>query len=218
MSQSIIETISLEYIPELNGTNLSFGSKMKLFVIFATIFTVEICAGSNLDISSDVAGSDENIPTVLAQLSYSKSCVYKNGKYKCQESINNGDGQPTKTKTYSGSGSPNRLPFEDLFGNLGFDLLGDHSPLFGNDGKRSSRTSKTRSSQISQIGRKSQKTKSIPNTPQGSETISQTGRNSQKTQSIPNTQQGSGTARDPKFKIVNPSPETIPTDADDVLI
>lgn len=191
---------------------------MKLFVIFATLLTVGICAERTIDISSDVAASDENIPTILAQISYSKSCVYKNGKYNCQESINKGDGQPTKTKTYGGSGRPNRLPFEDLFGNLGFDSLGDHRPPFGNNGKGSSRTTNTKSSQISQASRNSQKTSSAPNSPKGSETISQTGRNSQKTQNIPDTQQGSGTARDPKFKIVNPSPETIPSDADDILI
>lgn len=170
---------------------------MKFFVIFATIFIIGICAESNIDISSEDDGSAENVFDILAKTSWSQACVYVNGKWKCQESSNNGGG-PTKTKTYSGSGHSIGSPFKDLFGNSPFDLLDDRSSLFGNNGKRSSRSSNIQSSQNSQSGRNMQRIQSTPNQIQRTKTA----QNSRK-----------------PFNIVNANPEnTRDTENDDILI
>lgn len=169
---------------------------MKLFVIFVTIFIVGICAESNIDLSSDHDESGESVLNILAKLTWSKACVHVNGKWKCQESTNIGNGQPTKTRTYSGSGHSNGSPFKDLFGDSPFDMVGERSSLFGNSEKRSSRTSNAQSSQNSQSGQNAQKTQSTPIPSQGSETA----KNSRS-----------------KFKIVKPSPQ-IASEDDDILI
>lgn len=170
---------------------------MKLFIIFVTIFIVGICAEVNTGVSSDGDESAENVLTILAKSSWSRACVYVNDNWKCQESTNNGDGQPTKTRTFSGSDISNGSPFKDLFGNSPFDLLDGISPLFGNNGRRSSHTSNTQTSQNSQSDR-----------------------NPQRTQTTPNTSQGSGKAPETKskFKIVRQNSQTKPKDDDDILI
>lgn len=165
---------------------------MKLFIIFVTIFIVGICAESNIGVSSDGHESAENLLTILAKSSWSRACVSVNGKWECQESTNNGDGHPTKTRTFSGLDNSNGSPFKGLFGNSPFDWLDGISPLFGNNnGRKSSHTSNT-----------------------------QSGRNPQRTQITPDTSQGSGTAPETKskFKIVRQNSQTAPNDDDDILI
>lgn len=185
---------------------------MKLFVIFVTIFIFETCAESNIDNLSDDDESGENIFNLLTKSSWTKACVYANGKWKCQEFINNGDGQPTKTKTYSGKGLLDNSLFKDLFGNLQFEMLGDRSSLIGNNRKRSKRASNVQNSQNSQS---TQSTQSIQSTQ--STQSAQSAQNPQRTQSIPNTPQTNGKARIP-FKIVRQNSKTRPDPDDDILI